>query len=194
MEVLPKFGDGEIVQTKDAGELLLGKSLLGLHDGRALTAEDLNLAGRVVYAGAGGSTQGGTYEERLAVGSVIFNRLGRRIPGGSSGTVSGVVSAPAQFASVTGTFVDRLKFQNSNPNIAGTLRPADCDDLRASLNAVRVLMSGNRERYSYTFVQVGSLLQRRRPHWRERVWRLLHYGLPEEVIECGVCCSRLPHG
>jgi RHS repeat-associated protein len=114
---------------------------------------DLNFAGRAVYGEAGGTLAGGTFNERLGVSSVVFNRSDDPTSFGAlPGTgLTGILTAPKQFDAVTNP-TQNGKFLRSG-NVA-TLDANECYDLSRSLDAIfSTLMNG--PKYSYTFFLGG---------------------------------------
>jgi hypothetical protein len=123
------------------------------------TGADLNMAARVVFAEASGTAEAvaGNYtsqlgNERLVTAAAIFNRIG--VSGYPTReklqTLTAVVNASNQYESV---FNNTRKFANSDPSSKGysKLSDADCNDLRAAMNAVKKLMTGKGYQPSATF-------------------------------------------
>jgi RHS repeat-associated protein len=103
-----------------------------MKNGLTVTRDDLNVAARVIFAEAQSNNRGGNYNEKLAVASVLYNRLGNRAWGGKYDFTSLVNSG--QFEAVTGS--DTRKYDRSHPDKASNLGALECNDIKEAINAI----------------------------------------------------------
>lgn len=120
---------------------------------KTFTGDDLNFAARVIYGEAAGSAGGGTDDERDAMASILYNRIGvSGFRGGVQTTFEGAALQTNAFQAVTGAERNTRKFRNAEI-VNGTYRsldPAECADFRKSLEAIERLIN-NGSRYGYTY-------------------------------------------
>jgi len=138
---------------------------------RSFTGSDLNYAARVVFAESSSVTSGlgdQLNRERDAIASVLYNRIGRvGFPDRTARTTfQAVANAPNAFESVTGGAAYEVKFNSSAPgryqnlqeervNSRGQVYGGECNDLRASVDAIRRLVELG-SKYGYTSNRGGT--------------------------------------
>lgn len=120
-------------------------------EGQLFSGGDLNTAARAVYGEAAGTDQGGTFQERQAMASVLYNRIGAKgFRGGIAETFGQVAFAPGAFEAVTGPGKKTQKFRNAAIGSYQNLSAKECIDLRASVAAIRDLLK-NGPAYAYRY-------------------------------------------
>src|SRR5678816_3774577 len=114
------------------------------------SADDLNTLARAIYGEASGNAP---FEERYAVASAAYNRLGE--PGYSGGvqtTLTGVLFAPGQFRGVTAPGENGKFLRARDPR---DFDADECRDLTNSVAAVERLISKG-PGYDFTHFRGGT--------------------------------------
>ena len=103
---------------------------------RTFSAEELNLATRVIYAEAKN-----TPDDQYEVATVMWNRLeATGVKGGVAKTFRGVVTAPNQFQGVTGSPRNTTKYRRACETRQGKWKPEDADEYNSAHDQLVVLL------------------------------------------------------
>jgi hypothetical protein len=131
-----------------------------------ISGADINYAGRTIFAEAADSYRGGKYKERLAIGSVLYNRIANPVfMHGSLKTFTDVANDKNQFEAITRKDLIRNtklpynhKFLSSDRENAGGLSEAACEELNASIQAAWNVANGGSP-YGFTSFRGGTKIR-----------------------------------
>jgi hypothetical protein len=131
-----------------------------------ISGADINYAGRTIFAEAADSYRGGKYKERLAIGSVLYNRIANPVfKRGSLKTFTDVANDKNQFEAITRKDLignTKLpynhKFLSSDRENAGGLSEAACEELNASIQAAWNVANGGPP-YGFTSFRGGTKIR-----------------------------------